>query len=168
MKHQIEQSIKVNVPAETLWQIMKDFSSVEKYATTIESSPIINDIHSGLGAKRLCTFSDGSSLVEEIIEYNEGQSFKMELSEYSMPLKYMFAEMQVKSIDAKTSELSMSSEFSVKAGILGWFMGAALMCPMMKGVFKKLMTGLAYYAVTGESIAKKLPPKEKLTNLVLN
>lgn len=168
MTHHIEQTIKVNVPAAKIWQVMGDFSSVERFATTIKTSPIVNDISSGLGAKRLCTFNDGSSLVEEIIEFQEGQRFKMVLSEFSLPLKSMYAEMRVKEIDANSSELYMSSEFVVKAGPLGWLMGFLVMRPMMKGVFKKLMSGLAYHTVTGERIGETLPPNEELAKIVLN
>ena len=167
MAHHTENTIKVNVSAEEIWQVLDDFSSVEKFATTIKSSPIINDISSGLGAKRLCTFNDGSSLVEEIIEYQEGQGFKMELSEYSLPLKSMHAEMKVTAIDEKSSEIYMSAEFVVKAGPLGWLMGKLIMRPVMKGVFKKLMTGLAYHCVTGKPVAEKLPSNEELAKIIL-
>lgn len=168
MTHHIEQIIKVNVPAAKIWQVLGDFSSVERFATTIKTSPIVSDINSGLGAKRLCTFNNGSSLVEEIIEFQEGQGFKMVLSEFSLPLKSMYAEMRVKEIDANSSELYMSSDFVVKAGPLGWLMGVLVMRPMMKGVFKKLMSGLAYHTVTGERIGEKLPPNEELAKIVLN
>jgi len=166
MAHHAENTIKVNVPAEKIWQILEDFSSVEKFATTIKSSPIIDEISSGLGAKRLCTFNDGSSLVEEIIEYQEGQGFKMVLSEYSLPLKSMFAEMKVTAIDEKSSEIYMAADFVVKAGPLGWLMGQLIMRPVMKGVFKKLMTGLAYHSVTGKAVTEKLPPNEELAKTI--
>ncbi|MGF1694515.1 SRPBCC family protein [Vibrio lamellibrachiae] len=166
MAHHTEKSIKVNIPAEDIWQVLADYSSVERFATTIESSQIIGNIKSGLGTKRLCTFHDGSSLIEEIIEYKEGQSFTMVLSEYSLPLKSMQAEMGVKAIDANTSEIFMSSDFVVKGGPLGQFMGHFIMRPVMKGVFQKLLSGLAYHCVTGERIGKKLPSNEKLSAIV--
>lgn len=58
----------------------------------------------------MCTFNDGSCLVEEIIEFQEGEGFKMEFSEFSLPLKSMHSEMRVKKVDANTSDLYMSSE----------------------------------------------------------
>ncbi len=168
MTHHIKQTIKVNVPATRIWQVLGDFSSVEKFATTIKTSPIVGNINSGLGAKRLCTFNDGSSLVEEIIEFQEGQGFKMALSEFSLPLKSMYVEMRVIEIDANSSELYMSSDFVVKAGPLGWLLGYFVMRPVMKGVFRKLMSGLAYHTVTGQRIGEKSPPNEELANIVLN
>ncbi len=152
MTHHIEKEIKVNVPAEIIWQVLEDFSSVDNFAATTKASPIVNDISSGLGAKRRCTFNDGSSLVEEIIDFQDRQGFTMALSEFSLPLKSMQAEMGVKAIDADSSEIYMSSVFIVKAGPLGWLMGYLIMRPMMKGIFKKLMSGLAYYCMTGKRV----------------
>ena len=168
MAHHIERTLKVNVSAEKIWQVLENYSGVENFAATIKSSPIVGDIKSGLGAKRKCTFNDGSSLVEEIIEFNQGQGYKMELSEYPYPLISMFAEMRVTKIDANTSELFMSSDFIVKGGPLGWLMGTLLMSPMMKGVFKKVMTGLAYHAVTGKRVDEKTSMSDELGNIVLN
>ncbi len=168
MAHHTEKTIKVNVPAAKIWQVLEDFSSVVRFATTIKASPIVNDINSGLGAKRLCTFNDGSSLVEEIIDFQEGQGYKMVLSEYSLPLKSMHAEMGVKGIDANSSEIYMSSDFVVKGGPLGWLMGYLVMQPMMKGVFKKLLSGLAYHCVTGKLVGEKLPPNEELAKIILS
>ncbi|KGJ90941.1 SRPBCC family protein [Colwellia psychrerythraea] len=167
MAHHTENTIKVNIPAAQIWQVLADFSSVERFATTIKTSPIVGDINSGLGAKRLCTFNDGSSLVEEIIDFQDGQGFKMELSEFSLPLKSMFAEMGVKEIDANTSELYMSADFVVKGGPLGSLMGHLIMRPVMKGVFKKLLTGLAYHCVTGKRVEEKLPANNELSSIVI-
>jgi len=168
MSHHTEKAIKVNIPAAKIWQVLGDFSSVEKFATTIKTSPIVGDISSGVGAKRLCTFNDGSSLVEEIIDFQEGQGFKMVLSEFSLPLKSMHAEMRVKEIDANTSEIYMAADFVVKAGPLGWLLGHLIMRPVMKGVFKKLLSGLAYHSVTGKPVGEKLPANAELTKLILN
>ncbi|EPJ49947.1 MAG: hypothetical protein OFPI_21800 [Osedax symbiont Rs2] len=168
MAHHTQNSLKVNVPAAKIWQILEDFSSVEKFATTIKSSPIVNQINSGMGAKRLCTFNDGSSLVEEIIEFQEGQGYKMELSEFSLPLKSMHAQMGVKAIDEEHSEIYMSADFVVKGGPLGWLLGSLVMRPVMKGVFKKLLIGLAYHCVTGKSVGENQPSKEQLRKIIIS
>jgi len=167
MTHHTEQTLIVNIPAEKIWSILEDYSSVARFAPTIKSSPIVSDIKSGVGAKRRCTFNDGSSLVEEITEYTQGEGFRMDMSEHSMPLKSMQAEMRVKPIDDNSSELYMSADFVVKGGSLGRVVGALVMRPVMKGVFKKVMKGLAYYCETGSQVGEKLPSKEALNNLVL-
>ena len=167
MAHHCEKTLKVNVPAEKVWQVLEDYSGIEKFAMTIKSSASVNDISSGVGARRSCTFNDGSSLVEEIIEYQAGQGYKMVLSDYSMPLKSMLAEMKVTAIDENSSEIYMSADFVVKGGPLGWVMGQLIMRPVMKVIFKKVMTGLAYHSVTGKLVGEKLPPNEELTKIII-
>ncbi|RKF14494.1 SRPBCC family protein [Alginatibacterium sediminis] len=166
MAHHCEKTLKVNVPAEKVWQVLEDYSSIEMFAMTIKSSASANEISSGLGAKRTCTFNDGSSLVEEIIEYEEGQGYKMDISNHSMPLKSMQSEMKVTPIDENSSEIYMSADFVVKGGPLGWVMGQLIMQPVMKSIFKKVMTGLAYHSLTGEIIGEKLPSDEELSQII--
>lgn len=166
MAHHCEKTLKVNVPAEKVWQVLEDYSGIEKFAMTIKSSASVNDINSGLGAKRSCTFNDGSSLVEEIIEYQVGQGYKMDISNHTMPLKSMNTEMKVTAIDENSSEIFMSADFVVKGGPLGWVMGYLIMRPVMKGIFQKVMTGLAYHSVTGKLVSKELPPKEELAEVI--
>jgi len=167
MAHHCEKTLKVNVPAEKVWQILEDYNNIEKFAMTIKSSASANDISAGLGAKRTCTFNDGSSLVEEIIEYQAGQGYKMDISNHSMPLKSMQSEMKVTAIDENSSEIYMSADFVVKGGPVGWVMGQLIMRPVMKGIFNKVMTGLAYHSATGEVISEKLPPNETLAKIIL-
>jgi len=162
MTHHTQKKIEVNVPASKIWNILEDFSSVEKFAVSIKSSPIVGDINSGLGAKRLCTFQNGSSLVEEIVDYQDNSGYRMKLSDHTLPLKSMSAQMNVKQIDENRSEISMAADFVVKMGPVGWLMGYFLMRPVMKSTFKTLMTGLAYHAATGKCIEEKLPSKEIL------
>lgn len=168
MSHHTEKSLKVNIPADKIWQVLADFSSVEKFATTIKSSPIVGEITSGLGAKRKCTFDNDSSLIEEIIDYQEGEGYRMVISDHSLPLESMHAEMRVNAIDENSSEITMSANFVVKGGVFGKLMGHMLMRPMMKGVFTKVMSGLAYYTVTGERVGKTLPKNETVANIIIN
>ncbi len=167
MAHHCEKTLKVNVPAEKIWQVLENYSSIENFAMTIKSSASVNEISSGLGAKRSCTFNDGSSLVEEIIEYQSGQGYKMDISNHSMPLKSMQAEMKVTAIDENSSEIYMSADFVVKGGPFGWVMGQLIMRSVMKSIFKKVMTGLAYHSVTGKLIGEKLPSNEELSKIFL-
>jgi hypothetical protein len=45
-------------------------------------------------------------------------------------------------------------------------MGQLIMQPVMKSIFKKVMTGLAYHSLTGELIDEKLPANEELAQII--
>ncbi len=83
-----------------------------------------------------------------------------------MPIKTMIAQMKIAEVDATTSEISMSMDFVVKGGPFGWLMGALMIRPIMKGAFRKVMTGWAYHSATGEIVEEKLPSDEALSTVL--
>jgi len=95
MAHHVETTLRVNAPAEKVWETLGDFSSIERFSSKVESSPIVGEVAAGLGTKRICTFYDKSTVVEEIVGYQEGESLDIELSEFSMPLESLRAQMKV-------------------------------------------------------------------------
>lgn len=161
MEHKVGTKVQIKMPIEKVWAILDDFGGVEKFSIGVEKSPIIGEKNSGLGAKRHCVFYDKTSVVEEIIEYDEKNSFKVVLTEHSMPMKAMYAGFRVEKVTDESCEVSMHMDFVVKFGLLGSLMGL-MMRPVMKGVQKKLLSGLAYYAFTGGVIGSALPPREDL------
>ena len=163
MAHHVEDKLRVNLPAQKVWEVLGDFSSIERFSTAVERSPILEGKRSGLGTKRKCDFYDGTSVIEEIIDYQEGKSFKIKVTEYSMPLKSLYAEMKVEGVDANASDISMSMEFVAKGGLFGWFMGYFKMRPMMQRIIKETLTGLAYNSATGKLVGNKLPSKVDLS-----
>jgi carbon monoxide dehydrogenase subunit G len=48
MAHRIEQTLTVSIPAQKVWQVLSDYSGVEKFAPTVKSSPIVGDKKSGI------------------------------------------------------------------------------------------------------------------------
>jgi carbon monoxide dehydrogenase subunit G len=166
MAHHVETTLRVNAPAEKVWETLRDFSSIERFSSNVESSPIIGEVASGLGTKRTCTFYDKSTVVEEIVEYAEGQSLDIELSEFSMPLKCMRAQMKVTPVDGARSDASFAVDFVMKYGPIGWLMGAVMMKPMMRRITRDVLRGLAFHVVTGNTVGSEMPSAEALAAAV--
>lgn len=162
MPHHVTHTLRINVPASTVWEVLGDFSSVERFSSNVASSPILPGIQTGLGTKRKCDFYDNSSVVEEIVGYEEGKRFDVVLTEYAMPLKSLHATMGVSAVNNTTSDIYMSMGYVVKFGPIGWLMGALMMRPMMKKIIKGVLQGLAYHSATGKTIAKQLPNKAEI------
>lgn len=164
MKHRVESAVRINVSAEKVWTILDDFGAVEKFSPGLKQSSIIGEKVSGLGAKRLCVFHDkrNGSVQEEIVEYDAGRRFKVELSEYSMPLKSMQACFMVSKIDDHSCEVVLCMDFIAKFGPLGALMGMLMLRPMMRSVQQEVLYGLAYHAYTGNIVANQCPSDDEL------
>jgi hypothetical protein len=167
MGHQVKQTIRARLPASKVWLVLSDFSSIEKTSISVEKSPLLAGAASGMGTKRKCYFHDGSTVVEEIIDYEEGRRFKIRLSEYSMPLKSLVAEMEVVEVDEETCQISMSMDFVVKGGPVGWLVGLLIIRQVLKRkVLKPELLGLAYHCATGMIVESTLPSVGELSNIV--
>ena len=163
MPHYIELTKRIKVSSEKVWDVLKDFDSIEKTSHTIEKSPLLEGAVSGVGCRKKCFFYDGKTVVEEIIEYNDGESFKLVLSEYTMPMKSIEAELKVKKVNDEVSDISMSMTFVVKGGLFGRVIGSLLLQHVLKRkVLKGELDGLAFYASTGRKVENKLPTQKEL------
>lgn len=162
MAHHLQTVLKINASAEKVWQVLDDYAGVEKFSIGIDKSPLVGDKESGLGAVRHCIFYDKSSLHEEIIEYQAYKSFKVVLTEFTAPMKSMHAAFNVEKLSDSSCEVTMDMDYEVKFGLLGKVLGALVIGPVMKGIHKKLLLGLAYYTVTGNNLGSELPTEEEL------
>lgn len=163
MAHHITHTIRVDASASKIWQVLGDFSSIERTSHAVEFSPILTEIKQGVGTKRKCHFYDKKSVVEEIVRYDEGHSFSMVLSEFSMPMKSIEAEFSVKAVSENSCDITMSMAFVVKGGLLGWVMGALLLKPVLKKkVLKNELIGLAYHTISGKSVGQTMPESDEL------
>jgi hypothetical protein len=168
MEHHVETKLRINASSENVWEILDDFGGVERFSIGVEKSSIVGGKNSGLGAIRHCIFYDKTSVHEEIMEYEEKKRFKVILTDFSMPMKAMYAGFSVEKVTETTCEVSMYMDFVVKFGPLGALMGAVIMRPMMRGVQKKMLSGLAYHAFTGENIGSELPSNKELSQALVS
>ena len=162
MAHHLQTVLKINASAEKVWQVLDDYAGVEKFSIGIDKSPLIGDKKTGLGAIRHCIFHDQSSLHEEIIEYQAYKSFKVVLSNFTVPMKFMHAAFNVEKLSDTSCKVTMNMDFEVKFGLLGQILGALVISRLIKRVNKDLLLGLAYYTVTGKTLGSELPSKEEL------
>ena len=60
--HNVTVKREMNNNVETVWKVLDDYGTVYKYNPGVETSEILGEIKTGLGARRVCNFYDGSSL----------------------------------------------------------------------------------------------------------
>ncbi|MDX8393513.1 MAG: SRPBCC family protein [Mariprofundales bacterium] len=158
----VEVKLITKIPVAKIWTVMSDFSSAERTSATVKTSPVISETKRGLGAVRKCTFADKSSVVEEIIQFKEEQYFRVLLTEYSMPMLSMEAEIGIKDLGDGNSELYMSMDYVVKFGPFGWLLGATIMPLQIRKMLKSVLSGIAYHAQTGKPILDQMPDEQEL------
>jgi len=149
--HQTSVTIEVSAPASKVWEALADFQNVYHFHPRVATVDQLSEPDRGLGAVRRCNFHDGTSVVERITRWEEGASLEVALSDFSMPLKTARGALSVRSTGEQSSAVTFTMYYTVKYGPLGWVMGALMMQPMMKGMFRQVLDGLEHYVLTGET-----------------
>lgn len=151
-------TLQVANPIDQVWKVLGDFQSVHRYHPMVARVDKLSDHDRGDGAVRRCHFEDGTSVVETVIDWQDGTRYTVQLSEFSMPLAAATATLQVRAIDDQNSEVSIEMNFTPKFGPVGWVMGQVMMRPMMKRMFGRVLAGLAHHVETGEPVGQKGAP----------
>ncbi len=149
--------------ASDVWRVLADFAHVDVHHPAVERVSMRSDSQQGVGTVRVCHFYDGTSVAETVTDWVEGESFRVELSEFSMPLSHADAEMLVKDDGPNRSSVTITMNFQMKGGALGSLAGALIVRPMMQRMFKRVFDGLDLHVRTGVSIGKdgKAVPQAK-------
>ena len=152
--HSITVKREMNENVEAVWKVLDDYGTVYRYNPDVETSEILGEKKTGLGARRVCHFYDGSSLKETIIKYTPNRGYSFMLSDFSLPLKHATSHFQLEPLDKDKCLLSVTIEFEPKFGPLGWLMAKLLMRPMLTKALTGLTKGLDDYTTSGQLVGE--------------
>ena len=149
----ITKEVEINAPKAKVWSVLADIGAVEKYNPVVTKSYSTSENKQGLGASRHCDLLPMGSVEEKIIEWDEGESYKIEIFEgKAIPFKgtgkFELTE------NGKSTNVKMKFEPDMGNGIFGKIMGF-----MMKEKMNKMITGvvigLKHHLETDELVSAK-------------
>ena len=150
--HYVTVKREINHDIDAVWNVLDDFGAVHKYHPGVKNSNTIGEKKTGIGAKRVCHFYDGSSLKETIIKYVPNHEYSFALSEFSLPLKQATSHFKVAPLRNGNSELTITLDFQPKFGPVGWLMAKLLIRPTLTKALHGLTKGLDDYMTTGKFV----------------
>ncbi|MCG8435349.1 MAG: SRPBCC family protein [Gammaproteobacteria bacterium] len=145
---------EIPISAEKLWNAVDDFGGIYRFHPYVESSKLLGGAQQGKGAMRECRFYDGTRVVEEIVNYQEGRAMEIEIVESSMPLKQAIARLEFTVLGVNRTLVAIQLRFQPKFGPFGWLMAKLMMKPMMNKMLSGLLKGLEDHLTTGRDVGK--------------
>lgn len=149
----VSYKIHVDAPVEKVWNILADFGGVYKYNPGVSSSHATSSSNSGVGASRHCDLKPSGSIEERIIEWNEGESYTLEIYDGAgaPPFKKAFGKLAVKP-DGPGTLVTMTIDYSLKFGPVGAIMNMVMVKPFTHKATRGVLAGLKHHAETGEPV----------------
>ena len=157
-KTKIIREIEIDAPKEKVWSVVADFGAMDQASPAVSKSYITTEQKTGVGTERHCDFSFmGASVEEKIIEWNEGESIKIDIYERkNLPfVKDMIAEFAVREENGKTI-LRASMEYGMSGGV-GNLMNSLMMEKMNTKNWNKVLAGFKKHSETGVKVDEKTP-----------
>ncbi len=145
----------LEVPAPAAWEIVDAFGSVYKVNPVVRRTDLIGNKATGRGAQRVCEFYNGQSVKETIVQYDEGQGYTIELSEFSLPLKSVRTRIEVRAVSTYQCEVSFNLEFAPKFGPAGWLMAQLMIKPFLRKALMGFAKGIEDHIKTGKIVGEK-------------
>jgi carbon monoxide dehydrogenase subunit G len=139
-----ERSLEIDAPPEAVWAVLGRFMHIDEFAPQITSVDALTEGEDGVGSKRRNHFENGTSVVEEVTDWQPDRSYRVRLSEMAaMPLHEADAELSIEPLEHGRSRTTWGMDYRVKYGPFGWLLGQTVMKRMMGGVLDGNLTGLA-------------------------
>lgn len=137
-------SLTIDASPEAVWAVLGQFMHIDAFAPLVASVEALTTGPDRVGSKRRCHFTDGNSLVEEVIAWEENRMYRVRLSQTDpMPLKEATAELRLRPHGAGQTRVDWGMDYQVKYGPLGWLLGQTMMKLMMGKILDGNLKGLA-------------------------
>ncbi len=75
----IEHTIEIDAPIDLVWSKISDLGDIQNWTKAVKSSHYHTEKKSGIGAGRTCDVPGFGKLVENVLEWDEGKSFRLSL-----------------------------------------------------------------------------------------
>jgi hypothetical protein len=109
---QVSEKVSMPVAADKVWQTLRDFGGMNKWAPGIANLSLQG---AGVGALRTMTFQDGSRVVERLESLNDtSRSLSYTILESTLPVEGYVASLTVRDLGASGCEVEWFSTFGAK------------------------------------------------------
>ncbi len=150
-------TLRVEMPREKAWEILRDFSLAHNYVPGLVKSEINTEQTAGVGASRKVYQSETRGIDETIIEWNEGYGFLIRLHKGDQGAPPPFTEGHFRYAiedDGDATKLTNSLIYTLRWGALGAFLDRLFLNRIMTGVIRDVTLSMKQYYETGQGASK--------------
>ncbi len=140
-----ERTLEINATPDAVWAVCSNFMHIDEFAPEIATTEALTDGEDGVGSKRRNHFKNGSSMVEEITEWEPAKRrYRFQMSEMEpMPLHEAYSAMSIEPMDNGRSIVTWDMDYRMKFGPFGWLLGQTMLKMMMGKILDGNLKGLA-------------------------
>jgi len=149
--------IRINATTEKVWEVLADFGGIYRWNPGVRHSYSTSESNQGLLAARRCELLKGNDYLDErILEWRDGESFKVDIYETNLPIHRNVIEFSIEA-DGFGTIVTVAPDYALKYGLLGRLMNQIVVRRQFKKGMEDLLAGLKYHIETGELVGDRVP-----------
>lgn len=149
MPETVESETRIQASRDDVWNVLSDVGGIHKWAAPVAEARL--DGEPGEGARRHCTFADGTAIDEEFTAWKDGELQRYEITG-DMPTESLTSEWRLEEADGETI-VTYRAEFEPTEGT-----PAEAVAEELGGTGQFLVNALKTYVETGEVLE---PPENE-------
>ncbi|WP_371168512.1 SRPBCC family protein [Aliiroseovarius sp. 2305UL8-7] len=140
---QIERTYEIDATPEAVWAELSRYMHLDDIAPLVVKVDALTDFSEGLGARRRAYFENGTSLVEEVVDWQPNREMSIDCSDLDpLPMKALATTIRIEPLGKGRSKTIWRTGFQVKYGPFGWLLGQLMMKRALGKVIEGNLEGL--------------------------
>lgn len=134
----IERKIEISEPIEAVWDQISNLTGIQDWTKTVNKAHFHTEKQRGIGAGRTCDVRGFGTLIENVLDWSEGESYRLSLEGLPSFVKKASGGWRLEKVDdnrtVATTFIDMETRY--------WFVGALMEKLALGPQFKKVISGV--------------------------
>ena len=119
---QITRTIDIDAPVDAVWTKLAKLDDVEKFVDSVTRSEYTTERKEGVGAARACDVQGFGTLVEEIVDWKDGETFTYTVEGMPRFVKHAQSNWRLSRKNADQTTVTITSSIETRYGAFGKLM----------------------------------------------
>ncbi len=116
---QITRTIDINAPVSDVWKALAKLDDVQNFVDSVTKSYYSSEQKEGVGAQRTCEVKGFGTLVEEIVEWKDGETLTYTVEGMPSIVKHAQSTWRLERTNHFKTTVSVTSSMETRYGVFG-------------------------------------------------
>lgn len=152
----VERTMDVAAPVELVWQKISNITDIQDWSKTVNEAHYHTEKQRGVGAGRTCDVKGFGTLIEDVTEWKENESYTLSLKGLPKFVKEASGTWRLQETGPNTTRVTTAISLQTRYGVLGALMENFLLKPNFGKVLKTAQAEFKSYVERGEAENRKV------------
>ena len=146
--------IDIDAPVENVWSKLSKLTDIQDWSTTVTEAHFHTEKREGLGAGRTCQVKGFGTLVEEVTDWSENETFTLSIEGMPRFVKKASGTWRLEKTGAQTTRATTSISVQAGWGFVGSLMEQFVLGPQMGKALDGIQAEFKHYVERAEADEK--------------